>query len=99
MRIRHVMAGAALVAGVCWWDEPKPQQLIPKDAVRNIPPMEVVQANSLAGSRVHSLGTRILADNPQIAAKPLFRTIGSPEPEIFHQGMSTVVITQGLVEL
>jgi hypothetical protein len=67
--------------------------------VRGIPSNDSVLSNSLVASRVDSLGTRILAENPQIAAKPIFRTIGTPEPEIFHQGMSTVVITQKLVEM
>ena len=99
MRIRHVIAGATLLAGGCWWDETKPQQYTPKDVVRGIPSVQAVQANSLAGSRVDSLGTKILAENPQIGAKPLFRTIGAPEPEIFHQGMSVVTVTQKLVDL
>jgi hypothetical protein len=98
MRIRHVIVGATLLAGGCWWDEPK-QQYAPKDVVRGIPSVDAVNANTSAGSRVDSIGTRILAENPQIAAKPLFRTIGSPEPEIFHQGMGSVIITQKLVDL
>src|SRR5262249_34976185 len=99
MRICKLMVAAGLLAGGCWWDDPKPQQFVPKDVVRGIPSNNAVLANSLVASRVDSLVTRILAENPQIAAKPIFHTIGTPEPEIFHQGMSTVVITQKLVEM
>src|SRR5713226_8842908 len=98
MRIRFMIAGTMLLGSGCWWDEPK-QQYIPKDVVRGIPSTQAVQANSLMGTRVDSLGNRILADNPQIGAKPLFHTIGAPEPEVFHQGTSTIVITQKMVEM
>src|SRR5260370_31445133 len=99
MRIRYCAAITVLAAGGCWWDEPVQPQYTPKDVVRGIPSMQVVQANTLAASRVHSLGSKTLADNPQIAGKPMFRTIGSSEPEIFHQGMNTIVITEKLVDL
>lgn len=48
--------------------------------------------------RVDFIGRKIVAANTQIAMKPLFGTIGSPTPEIFHQGTNMMWITSGLVE-
>ena len=46
--------------------------------------------------RVDAMGKRILLANPQIPFQPLFRTIGSPQPEIFHRGVTEILITEGL---
>jgi len=48
--------------------------------------------------RVDLTGYGILAANPQLGFRPLFTTIGSPEPEIFHSGTAAVVITEGLAK-
>lgn len=47
--------------------------------------------------RVDQLGRNILAANPQLGVRPLFRTIGSPQVEIFHRGTAEINITEGLV--
>lgn len=49
-------------------------------------------------ARVDSLGRKILAANPQIGLRPLFRVIGAPQPEVFHQGQGSLVVTDGLVK-
>src|SRR5207237_1039878 len=49
-------------------------------------------------ARVDIVGRRIIAANPQVGAKPMFATIGAPEPEIFHRGTSDVYVTEGLVK-
>ena len=73
----------------------------------NSPPVEPVkQANfapapSEISARVDQVGRKILAANPQIGLKPLFATIGSPSPEVFHgeqRGTAMVYVTQGLVQ-
>lgn len=48
-------------------------------------------------ARVETLGQSIIAANPQIGARPLFRTIGAPQPEIFHRGTAEIYISEGLV--
>lgn len=48
--------------------------------------------------RVDFIGRKIVAANPQVAMRPLFGTIGSPTPEIFHQGTNMLWITSGMVE-
>jgi hypothetical protein len=58
-------------------------------------------APSEISARVDQVGRKILAANPQIGLKPLFATIGSPSPEIFHgeqHGTAMVYVTQGLVQ-
>ena len=37
--------------------------------------------------------------NPELGVKPAFLTIGSPQPEIFHQDTSVIYITEGVVKL
>jgi hypothetical protein len=46
---------------------------------------------------VDQLGRKIVAANQQIGMRPLFRTIGAPQPEVFHIGMTDIVVTEGLV--
>jgi hypothetical protein len=55
-------------------------------------------------ARVDTLGRKIIDANPQLAvfssvySIPIFRTIGSPTPEIFHRGAEELLITEGLVK-
>jgi hypothetical protein len=49
-------------------------------------------------ARVDAMGTRIRVANPQLAFKPQYLTIGSPQPEIFHRGVSEILITEGLAK-
>jgi hypothetical protein len=51
-----------------------------------------------AAARVDALGRKILAANTQIGARPIFRTIGAPQPEVFHVSTSEIDITEGLVK-
>src|SRR5713101_3621413 len=67
------------------------------------PPAPVRQVSYAPASpelaqRVDFIGRKIVAANPQIAMKPLFGTIGSPSPEIFHQGTNMLWVTAGMVE-
>jgi len=49
-------------------------------------------------ARVDLLGRRIVAANPQAGVQPVFRTIGAPQAEIFHNGTAEIDITSGLVQ-
>lgn len=49
-----------------------------------------------AAARVDTLGRTLVARN-KVGLKPVFRTIGSPQPEIFHVGQAEVDVTEGLV--
>ncbi len=54
-------------------------------------------ASLQAAARVDGVGRKILAANSQLGIQPLFRTIGTPQAEVFHQGIAEVDITEGLV--
>jgi hypothetical protein len=49
-------------------------------------------------ARVDAVGRQILTANSQTGVRPLFRTIGAPQPEIFHIGTSEIDITEGLAK-
>jgi len=46
---------------------------------------------------VDAVGRKILAANKKYGLEPIFVTAGAPQPEIFHQGTTQIVITSGLV--
>lgn len=49
-------------------------------------------------ARVNGVGWKLVAANPQLGVKPMFATIGSPQPELFHKGTTLICITDGLVK-
>jgi hypothetical protein len=57
-------------------------------------------ATEATAKRVLAVGQKVVLANPQIGLRPVFITVGSPEPEIFHKGGMLegyqVVITEGL---
>jgi hypothetical protein len=55
-------------------------------------------ASGEIGWRVEMVGRKVLTANPQTGLRPVFITIGSPEPEVFHGGVNAVYVTQGLVQ-
>jgi hypothetical protein len=66
--------------------------------------MKVPPATQQIGARVVCVGDKILKANPQLAMRPAFCTIGTAQPEIFHQASGaafknpTVFISEGLVK-
>ncbi len=48
--------------------------------------------------RVEAVGRKILTANPQAGLRPYFLTLGSPQPELFHRGVTELFITEGLVK-
>lgn len=76
--------------------------LVPSNPFGSSPPPQLTHASTSpasvqAAARVDGLGRKLLTANPQIGFQPLFLTIGAPQPEVFHVGISQVVITEGLV--
>jgi predicted Zn-dependent protease len=61
------------------------------------PPPNLAPASTEAAARVDTIGRGVLAANPQIGARPLFHTIGAPQPEVFHRSSGDVYVTEGLV--
>ena len=65
----------------------------PPPAQVNYPP-----ANNEVATRVGLVGQKIVAANPQTGVRPLFRTVCAPQAEVFHQGTTQIIITEGLVK-
>src|SRR5262245_2946275 len=99
-RILNAVCGifGLAVAGCFSFDEPRQESFFqraePTKGLPNLSP-----GSTEAAARVDTVGRGILAANPQIGAKPLFRTIGAPRPEVFHRGTDDVYVTEGLVRL
>lgn len=49
-------------------------------------------------ARVDFVGRKVVAANPQIGMRPLFATIQSPTPEIFHVDQRVIYVTDSLVK-
>jgi hypothetical protein len=106
-----LLLGSGLVASGCvsqlmqeFIGEPQSTTLVPPTSPENNPPAPPPAARSsyapAAGEtalRVDMVGRKILAANPQAGLQPLFITVGSPQPELFHRGASELYITEGLV--
>jgi hypothetical protein len=76
---------------------------VPSNPFGSAPPPQATRPALLpaalqAAARADSVGRRVVTANPQLGIQPLFRTIGAPQPEIFHQGTTEVDITEGLVK-
>jgi predicted Zn-dependent protease len=93
-----VLSLALLATGCLLTDRPAdpfvPAGVVPAGVVA-LPSLP--EASLRLAARVDSVGQQLLAANPQIGAKPIFRTIGKPEPEVFHRGADEIYITEGLV--
>jgi hypothetical protein len=78
--------------------------LVPSDPFGNTPPVtpgtkvSYTPAPLESAARVDRVGQQVLAANKAVGLRPQFRTIGSPQPELFHQGQADVLITDGLVK-
>jgi len=55
-------------------------------------------ATKEAAIRVGKIGQKLLASNPSLGIKPIFQTIGAPQPEVFHQGLEQIMVTDSLVK-
>jgi hypothetical protein len=82
-----------------------PNFLVPVNPFSNGPaPAAPAQASSAvppsaeSATRVALVGQKILAANPQLGLRPVFRTIGAPTEEVFHHGTADVTVTEGLVK-
>jgi hypothetical protein len=91
-------------------ERPPATPLVPVNPFESAAPQPALHVSASpaateVAARVDGLGRRILAANPQLGVRPVFRTIGAPQqqgagaalPEIFHRGTAEVVITESLV--
>ncbi len=102
MRVGRWMMAAALAGGGCTFDRPdnSPKPTGAYGIVRTPPnSRELSQANIEACSRVYQIGQKILAQSPELPQRMVFRAAASPDAEIFHQGASSIVVTQKLIDM
>lgn len=59
---------------------------------------DMTPGSTEAAARVDTVGRQIVAANPRLGIQPMFRTVGSPQPEVFHRGTTDVFVTEGLVK-
>jgi hypothetical protein len=65
------------------------------------PPNQVASASPAtneAATRVGLVGQKLVAANPQLGVRPLFRTLAVAQAEVFHRNTTEVLITEGLVK-
>jgi len=105
MRVSRWMmmaAAAALAGGGCTFDRPDataPKPTGPYEVVRTpANSQQLTQANIEACTRVYQIGQKVLAANPELPQRLVFLAAASPNAELFHQGASSIVITQKLIE-
>ena len=55
-------------------------------------------ASAEVATRVGVIGQKIVTANPQLGLRPVFRTIGTPDAEVFHCGATEVCVTEGLAK-
>lgn len=92
-----------LMAGCVFQDEKA--TLVPADPFGNTPVVPPARKAAFApaplttAARVDRVGRQLVEANPKLGLRPQFLTIGAPQPEILHQGVSEIDITAGLVDL
>jgi hypothetical protein len=97
---------ALLLAGCVTdgWFEREPTAQVPADTFGSAPaPLPITKvshapAEEATAQRVATIGQRLVEANPKINMRPMFRTVGSPQPEVFHRGTSELVVTEGVVD-
>lgn len=101
--VRRIVAVGLLAAAGCLTEQSS-TPLVPGNPFGNAPIIQPPKqiscspASEEAAKRVGFVGQKLLLANPQLGVRPLFRTIGSPDAEVFHIGTSQVCITEGLVK-
>lgn len=89
-------------AGGCFADDQT--ALVPDRPLAAPPAPPLVQTNfapatTEVAARVDGLGRHLLAANrEQLGVRPLFRTVGAPQPEIFHRNTAEIYVSEGLVK-
>jgi hypothetical protein len=101
MRLSRLMMAAALAGGGCTFDRPdtSPKPSGPNGVVHTPEnSKQLTQANIAACTRVYQIGQQILGKSPELPQRMVFLAAASPAAEIFHQGASSIVITQKLID-
>jgi hypothetical protein len=82
-------------------DEPlptvKPSPFGPSPVAR-APQRQLSPASKQEALRVDIVGQKLLQANRECGLRPVFQTIGAPNPELFHRGTECLYITEGLAK-
>jgi hypothetical protein len=71
----------------------------PFKSERAFDPNSAPSPSSTAATRLHTVGSEVVAKNQSsIGMKPVFFAIGFPEPMVFHQGSSEIIVSEGLID-
>jgi hypothetical protein len=101
--VRRALPVCVLMAAGCFPGEPT-TQLVPANPFNNAPVIQPTRqvshspASEETAKRVGLVGQKVLQANLELGVRPLFRTIGAPQAEVFHIGATQVCITEGLVK-
>lgn len=102
--IAPILLPIVVMASACVSEEDSKMLRVP-DSPFGVPPAApppvraaYAPATTQVAARVDTVGRNILAANPQVGIRPMFLTIGAPQPEVFHRGTSELGITEGLVK-
>ncbi len=103
MRIAGLLAVITLAMPGCMGPETQTASVSPSPFPGTSAPATLARASfappsTAVAARVDTIGRNILAANTQTGLKPLFRTIGVTQLEVFHRGTAEVDITEGLVK-
>jgi hypothetical protein len=106
MRLRFTWCVLPVVLALsgCTLFEDESTPLVPADTFGSAPaPLPITKvshapAEEATAQRVAATGQKLVDANPTLGMKPMFRTVGSPQPEIFHRGASELVVTEGVVD-
>lgn len=101
-----ILAGAGLVLAGCSslpFPKDEPTEQVASHPFSNEQPPQRTKVNYAPAAqevafRVDRVGQELIAANPQVGLRPLFGTIGSQTPEIFHVGTGALYVTEGLVK-
>src|SRR5947199_5687302 len=103
-RVRPVWVASLLTVAGCLGDDgklplgsPSPFGTPPQVPLQVRAPH--AQASQEAALHVNLVGQKLLAANKQAGLRPVFQTIGTPTPEVFHRGVGELYVTEGLTKL
>jgi hypothetical protein len=87
-------------------EAPAAAGLVPTSPFATPPPVVAATISARPSSqnpeiavKVDEVGKKLVLANTSLGMKPVFSTIGMPQPELFHQGTASVCITEGLVRM
>jgi hypothetical protein len=105
MKNRRLWLGITLILFAGCWLEESTTPLVPDNPFGSPQVLTTKETASFGpaaptetAATVGVVGQKILNANPQLGIQPVFRTIGTPQAEVFHRGVAEVDVTEGLAK-